>query len=248
MKGYASISKDLPTKGNLAILDKYSGLNLPFVDSNVNVVQDDVMSWWTDSRASRHVFKSKQWFKTLHVVLDRGNLDMRDDSSIKVQGKGQINLLFTSENILILRDIYFAPDISRNLVSGPILNRLGYKLVFEIDRCIISKCNFLIGRGYLCCNLFKLSLICNSKNMVCNTNMCDDLHYLWHLRLANVNFGKVSFMSKNNLIPLCYQKSENYNTCMLNKITRTHFKSVQRKSEILELIHNDLYDFHNISY
>ena len=58
MKGYASISKDLPTKGNLAILDKYSGLNLPFVDSNVNVVQDDVMSWWTDSRASRHVFKS----------------------------------------------------------------------------------------------------------------------------------------------------------------------------------------------
>ena len=38
--------------------------------------------------------------------------------------------------------------------------------------------------------------------------MCDDLHYLWHLRLAYVNFGKVSFMSKHELIHLCEQKSE----------------------------------------
>ena len=75
--------------------------------------------------------------------------------------------------------------------------------------------------------------------------MCDDLHYLWHLKLAHVNFGKVSFMSKHELIPLCEQKSENCKTCMLNKITRAPFKSVQRKSEILELIHSDLCDFHS---
>ena len=37
--------------------------------------------------------------------------------------------------------------------------------------------------------------------------MCDDLHYLWHLRLTHVNFGKVSFMSKHELITLCEQKS-----------------------------------------
>ena len=73
--------------------------------------------------------------------------------------------------------------------------------------------------------------------------MCDDLHYLWNLRLAYVNFGKVSFMSKQELIPICEQKSENCKTCMLNKITRTPFKSVERKSEILELIHNDLVTF-----
>ena len=32
---------------------------------------------------------------------------------------------------------------------------------------------------------------------------------------------------------------------MLNKITRTPFKRVERKSKIWELIHSDLYDFHN---
>ena len=96
--------------------------------------------------------------------------------SIEVHGKGQVELLFTSGNTLVLRDVYFAPDISRNLVFSPILNRLGYKLVFNADRCIISKCNFFIGRAYLCCNFFKLSLSCNPRNMICNINMCDDLH------------------------------------------------------------------------
>ena len=33
--------------------------------------------------------------------------------------------------------------------------------------------------------------------------------------------------------------------CILNKITRTPFKSVVRKSEISELIHSDLCDFHS---
>ena len=77
------------------------------------------------------------------------NLYMGDNSSIDVHGKGQVELLFTSGNTLVLKDVYFAPDISRNLVSGPILNRLGYKLVFDADRCIISKCNFFIGHAYL---------------------------------------------------------------------------------------------------
>ena len=73
---------------------------------------------------------------------------MGNNAPIKVQGKGQVELLFTSGNLLVLRDVYFTPEIGRNLVSGPILNRLGYKLVFEADRCIISKNNLFIGRAY----------------------------------------------------------------------------------------------------
>jgi len=60
-----------------------------------------------------------------------------------------------------------------------------------------------------------------------------------------VNFDKVSFMSKHDLIPMCVKMSKNCKTCMLNKITRTPFKSVEWKSEILELIHSDLCDFHS---
>ena len=72
-----------------------------------------------------------------------------------------------------------------------------------------------------------------------------DLHYLWHVRLGHVNFDKIAFMSKHDLIPMCTKMSKNCKTCMLNKITRTPFKSVERKSKILELIPNDLCDFHS---
>ena len=46
MKGNTSTSNNPPTKGNLAILDENSSLNLSSMDSNVNIVQDDDMSWW----------------------------------------------------------------------------------------------------------------------------------------------------------------------------------------------------------
>ena len=50
------------------------------------------------------------------------------------------------------------------------------------------------------------------------------LHYLWHLRLWYVNFNKVFFMLKHDLIPFNSQQSHNCKTCMLNKITKTPFK------------------------
>ena len=93
MKGGASTRSNLPTKGNLEILDENSGLNLSSIVSNVNIVQDDEMSWWIDLGAARHVRNSEHWFKTLHNVVDGEYLYMGDNSSIKVHGKGQVTLL-----------------------------------------------------------------------------------------------------------------------------------------------------------
>ena len=129
------------------------------MNTNISIVQDDPKSWFIDSGATRHVCGNKHLFKTLHKVVDGESLYMGNNSSIKVHGKGQVELMFTSGNLLVLRDVYYAPEISRNLVSGSVLNRMGYKLVFEADRCIISKGNLFIGRAYLQCNLFKLSLV-----------------------------------------------------------------------------------------
>ena len=86
----------------------------------------------------------------------------------------------------------------------------------------------------LICNVNYLSIVC--KNVVCNvetssSNTCDYLHYPWHIRLGHVNFEKVSFVSKHDLILNCPPQVHNCKTCMLNKITRSPFKSVVRKSE-----------------
>ncbi|XP_021717344.1 uncharacterized protein LOC110685179 [Chenopodium quinoa] len=93
--------------------------------ARTNPPKDDD-SWWMDSGASRHVCKVKHWFKTFHKVGDGEELFMRNNSTIMVQGRGQVDLMFSSGNSIILRDVLYAPSISRNLVSGPTLNRLRY--------------------------------------------------------------------------------------------------------------------------
>lgn len=62
--------------------------------------------------------------------------------------------------------------------------------------------------------------------------------------LGHVNFDKVSFMSKHNLIAFCSQQLHNCKTWILNKIIRTQFKIVIRKSIILDLAHSDLCDLY----
>ncbi|GKB32353.1 zinc finger, CCHC-type containing protein [Tanacetum coccineum] len=67
---------------------------------------------------------------------------------------------------------------------------------------------------------------------------------LWHARLGHVHYKRMLEMSKDDLIPAIDENLEKCTTCMLTKITRQPFKSITRKSVILELIHSDLCDFH----
>jgi hypothetical protein len=48
-----------------------------------------------------------------------------------VRGVGMINLKLTSEKTMLLKNVQHIPLIRKNLISGPLLCRDGYKLVFE---------------------------------------------------------------------------------------------------------------------
>ncbi|GJY58707.1 zinc finger, CCHC-type containing protein [Tanacetum coccineum] len=51
-------------------------------------------------------------------------------------------------------------------------------------------------------------------------------------------------ISKDGLIPAFDMDTEKCKTCMLIKITKKPFQNVKRKTEVLELIHNDICDLH----
>jgi hypothetical protein len=86
-----------------------------------------------------------------------------------------------------------------NLVSGSLLCRDGYKLVFESNKCILSKYGTFVGKGYDSGGLFRLSL-----HDVCNKSVNNEISnksYIWHSRLCHINFGCVSRLANLNLIP-----------------------------------------------
>ena len=67
---------------------------------------------------------------------------------------------------------------------------------------------------------------------------------LWHARLGHVNFRKMHKMSKDGLIPPFDIIADKCKTCMLTKFTKQPFPNIVRKSNVLNLIHSDLCDFH----
>nr|GEX26802.1 zinc finger, CCHC-type [Tanacetum cinerariifolium] len=212
-------------------------------------VQVDEIAWWIDSSATTHVCKDRCWFKTFAPVEDEYVLYMGDEHFAPVHGKGSVALEFSFGKTVTLFNVLYVPKLRKNLVFGPVLNKYGYKQVYESDKYISSKSGDFVGFGYYTNFMFMLNLnkvpddfdsvYMSSSSTVVNTS-------LWHARLGHVHYKRMLKMSKDELIHDIDENSAKCTTCMLTKITRQPFKSITRKSFILELIHSDLCDFHAI--
>ncbi|XP_073220042.1 uncharacterized protein [Cicer arietinum] len=101
-----------------------------------------------DSGATRYVCKNKELFKTIDEE-DGSILYMGNASTVQVKGKGTVEIEFTSGKILTLKDVFYVPDVRKNLIFVPLLNKFGFKCVFEGVKCILSKGGIFAGKGYL---------------------------------------------------------------------------------------------------
>nr|GFC32728.1 zinc finger, CCHC-type [Tanacetum cinerariifolium] len=93
----------------------------------------DAIAWWIDSHAITYVCKDRCWFKTYEPVEDGSVLDMGDDYFVPVHGKGSVALEFSFGKTITLFNMLYVPKLRKNLVSGPMLNKCGYKQVYEFD-------------------------------------------------------------------------------------------------------------------
>ncbi|GJT05575.1 hypothetical protein Tco_0840037 [Tanacetum coccineum] len=73
--------------------------NVTYV-SEAYFVQDDDVVWWVDSGAIVHVCKDRSWFKTYESLNDGPILHMGNESTPLVQGRGCIDLRFSSGKIV----------------------------------------------------------------------------------------------------------------------------------------------------
>nr|GEU32732.1 zinc finger, CCHC-type [Tanacetum cinerariifolium] len=168
------------------------------------VLEDvDAIAWWIDSGATTHVCKDRCWFKTYEPVENEYVLYMGDDHYAPVQGKGSVALEFSYEKTITLFNVLYVPKLRKNLVFGLVLNKCGYKQVYESDKYILSKSGVFVGFGYYNNGMFMLNLnkvlddsssVYMSSSTVVNTS-------LWHARLGHVHNKRTHEMSKDDLIP-----------------------------------------------
>nr|GEU55726.1 zinc finger, CCHC-type [Tanacetum cinerariifolium] len=92
-------------------------------------VQIDAIAWWIDSGATTYVYKDRCWFKTYESVEDGFVLYMGDDHLASVYEKGSVVLKFILGKSITLFNVLFVLKFCKNLISGPVLNKCGYRQV-----------------------------------------------------------------------------------------------------------------------
>jgi hypothetical protein len=137
--------------------------NLPYV---LSVFQST--TWWLDSGTNVHVCSDASLFSFYQVTRDSSVL-MWNESHASVRGVVTVDLKLTSRKI-----VQHVPFINKNLISGSLLCRDGFKVVLESNKFIVSKCGQFIGKGYVCEGLFRFLVFeCYNKSV---NNICDDIN------------------------------------------------------------------------
>jgi hypothetical protein len=167
-----------------------------------------------------------------------------------VRGVGTVNLKLTSGKIVQLKNVQHVPTIGKNLVSGSLLCRDGFKVVIESNKFVVSKCGQFIDKGYECGGLFRFSVLdyCNKSVNLISDGINESDVSVSHSRLCHLNFGSIFRLSTMSLIPnfSIVKGSKCYN-CMQSKQTRKPHKVAEKRHLApLELVHSDIYEMNDV--
>jgi len=206
------------------------------------------IDWWVDTGANVHVCSDASLFSS-YQAAGTSSVLMGNGTRASILGVGTVDLKLTSGKTIQLKNVQHAPAINKNLLSGSLLCRSGYKLVFESNKVVVSKFGAFIGKGYDSGGLFCLSTMdaCNSLNITTglNKNSAD----VWHSRFCHVGFDTIARMSRSELIPKCdIVKNSKCQTCVQAKQPRKPFKALESEKNLapLDLIHSDLCEMNGV--
>nr|GEZ86772.1 zinc finger, CCHC-type [Tanacetum cinerariifolium] len=111
--------------------------------------------------------------KTYRPVEDESILYMCDDHFTPIHGKGSVALEFSSRKTAALFIVLYVPNLCKNLVSGPMLNKCGYKQVYESDKMLeMSKDGLIlaIDENPEKCTTFSVNSIIESRDAIFDEN------------------------------------------------------------------------------
>ena len=226
------------------LTDDISEMELSAVVTEANIVGNP-REWWVDTGATRHICADSKMFSMYQKVDGGDHLTMGNSSTSQVVGQGTVVLKMTSGKELTLKNVLHVPDIRKNLVSGSLLSKAGFKLVFVSDKFVLTKNDMYVGKGYLTEGLFKLNVMTvnRANNKASSSAYIIVSQNVWHGRLGHVNYDTMRKLINMDLIPkFAIDSQHKCEACVEAKMHRTSFHSVERSSEPLELVHTDVCD------
>ena len=206
-------------------------------------------SWWLDSGATNHVaFTIRGFINQRKPNQDESKFTVGNNEKADVVFVGDVILILDFGFRLMLKDTFYVPSFTRNLVSVSCLDMYDYS--FEIKSNFISL--FLNSNKVGCCymsnGLYRLCLSPNdiyvaytAEKVVSKRPLPKEQSYaLWHKRIGHISKDIVERLIKTNILPAFKNDLEtcvDYCRCKMTKIRK---KTTVRSSDLLEVIHTDI--------
>jgi len=219
--------------------------NNPSHEINSTTINDQKMTCWIlDSGASIHTTNDISLL--YNITPCNEEISLADNKTVNSKYKGDFSGSL-NDNDFCLSNVYFVPDISKNLISINSLINCNYKVVFtNINNASYSIiynpsgrriCSTAVGNS----NIYKIwttTKYCNTSlppppnvNHISNNENLQ----LWHRRLCHFNINKIK-----QILPRI-TSSTKCPVCSHSKLrNKPYYLSSSETSSILEKIHMDL--------
>jgi hypothetical protein len=114
--------------------------------------QDTSKLWYIDSGATKHMTSNKNLIVNYVQYPQPSEIFLGDDIVIKAFAEGKVSLEFyDGSNVLTvgLHNVLYVPEIAKNLVSVSAMTQKGAEVLFENDKCYVTKDGKTMNIGHL---------------------------------------------------------------------------------------------------
>ena len=202
------------------------------------------LKWYLDSGYSRHMTKNRSWFKNLRPK-DKEVVKFADEIKSKIIGIGNVGK--NNSNVII--DVMLVEGLTHYLLSISQFCEQGYKVIFELLRCIIKdstsdKIILTAKRRDNTCVLYLDDLL--DQNVKFLAFIVDE-KWMWNKKLYHAHISLIYEISRKELIKglpkISFDNDSTCEFCQRGKQTKSSFHStnVVSTTRPLELLHLDLF-------
>ncbi|XP_071039976.1 uncharacterized protein [Parasteatoda tepidariorum] len=204
-----------------------------------------------DTASTAHFCTQRDYFSNFKTLNPSQVLVGDKNSKSDIFGIGDIHFNVKDRDKFVpikLENVYFAPNMRRNLISGSNMDLAGITVKWGNNKMTVfgKNHNYLftvprIDKLYILKGYVEKVVV--TKELAFSTGLDRELV---HRRFCHLNIGMLNHMSQNNVVNgldnLC-GKFDTCNTCKITKSTRTSFKvnhGIMTKS-VLEKVHMDVW-------
>ncbi|MDO7987387.1 hypothetical protein OC713_02560 [Sweet potato little leaf phytoplasma] len=198
--------------------------------------------WILDSGCSFHMTPHRHWFQEFQPVSE-GKVLLGNHQECSVQGIGTIQVKMFDNQVRILSNVRFVPELKRSLLSLGEFDKAGYTCKLENGTLKIVKGAIVKLKGKLEKGLYHLIDSTIVGTAAVTSLKEQQAAKLWHMRLGHVSEKGLMELNKQGLLGKGSIGSlELCEHCIYGKTTIVSFgKGKHTSKTILEYVHSDLW-------